>query len=124
MIQQEHDVLIANYTYYKIGGVARDVYFPRETSELLELTQELDARSTEYYVLGGGTNVLVGDGYWDGAVVITTSMDSIEAKYNNVVCGAGLPSTRVADAALEHEKTGLEFLYLLPGTIGGAHACV
>ena len=66
--------------------------------------------------------MLVGDGHWDGAVVMTAGMAGWEAAPGHLVCGAGLPSSKVAEIALEHSRTGLEFLYLLPGSIGGALA--
>ncbi len=73
-------------------------------------------------MLGGGSNVLVGDGFWDGAVIVTTRMDHWRAEDDRLVCGAGLPSSKVSEIARDHGKTGLEFLHLLPGTIGGALA--
>ncbi|HUT63188.1 MAG TPA: UDP-N-acetylmuramate dehydrogenase [Anaerolineae bacterium] len=122
MIQSENNIPLAPYTHYNIGGTAREVYFPADTSELLELFGEFTKNGTDYYILGGGSNVLVGDGYFDGAVIITTSMNHFEPLQYHITCGAGLQSSRIAEIALEHSKTGLEFLYLLPGTIGGALA--
>ena len=122
MNQPQKDIPLAHYTHYKIGGVAREVYFPRETSEVLELVQALRSNGTNYFVLGGGSNVLIGDSYWDGAVIITTEMNHFDIHPDKIICGAGLTTSRVAEVALEHAKTGLEFLFLLPGSIGGALA--
>jgi len=122
MIQSEKNLPIAPYTHYNIGGTAREVYFPADASDLLELFGEFTKNGTDYYILGGGSNVLVGDGYFDGAVIITTRMNHFEPFQDHITCGAGLQSSRIAEIALEHSKTGLEFLYLLPGTIGGALA--
>lgn len=122
MIQSQTYIQIAPYTSYKIGGVAREVYFPSNGQELHEILKTLTAASTPYYLLGGGSNVLVGDGFWDGAVIITTGMNGYDSRDDRIACGAGLQSSRVAEIALEHAKTGLEFLYLLPGSIGGALA--
>ena len=122
MIQSEKNLSIAPYTHYKIGGIAREVYFPADASELLELLRECTKNVTDFYILGGGSNVLVGDGYFDGAVIITTRMNHFEPLQDHITCGAGLQTSKIAEIALEHTKTGLEFLYLLPGTIGGALA--
>ena len=122
MIQSEKNISIAPYTHYKIGGIAREVYFPADASELLELLRECTKNATDFYILGGGSNVLVGDGYFDGAVIITTGMNHFEPLQDHITCGAGLQSSKIAEIALEHSKAGLEFLYLLPGTIGGALA--
>ena len=122
MIQPRNNISIAPYTYYKIGGVAREAFFPANAVEFHDVMVTLTQGSVPYYILGGGSNVLVGDGYWDGAVIITTGMVTFETFDDHITCGAGLDSSRVAEIALEHGKTGLEFLYQLPGTIGGALA--
>jgi UDP-N-acetylmuramate dehydrogenase len=122
MISPLTDISLAQYTYYRIGGVAREAYFPHTTQELTDVVMSLHGQETEFFILGGGTNVLVGDGYWDGAVIIMTQMDGFRVYDEFIECNAGISSTRVAEIALEHGKTGLEFLYLLPGTVGGALA--
>ena len=122
MIHTEKNISIAPYTHYRIGGVACDVYFPAGASELFELFREFEKKGTEYFILGGGSNVLVGDRYWDGAVIITRGMNGFETFNDHITCGAGLESSRIAEIALENARTGLEFLYLLPGSIGGALA--
>ncbi|MFC1528444.1 UDP-N-acetylmuramate dehydrogenase [Candidatus Latescibacterota bacterium] len=122
MIQSEKEVSVAQFTYYKIGGVAREVYFPETTSEMLELLQTLTSHGTKYFILGGGTNVLVGDEYWDGGVIVTSRINYFDAQNDRLVCGSGLESSRAAEIALEQAMSGFEFLYKLPGSIGGALA--
>ena len=122
MIEPCKNISIAPYTHYKIGGIAREAFFPANAVEFHDVMVTLTQGSVPYYILGGGSNVLVGDGYWDGAVIITTGMVTFETFDDHITCGAGLDSSRVAEIALEHGKTGLEFLYQLPGTIGGALA--
>jgi len=89
---------------------------------MLDVAQALHRRNVDWFILGGGSNVLIGDGPWDGAVIVTARMDSWEALDDRLVCQAGLPSSKTAEIALDHAKTGLEFLYRLPGSIGGALA--
>ncbi len=122
MIEAEHNVPLAEYTSYKIGGIARDVYFPENADELGDILALLTRNKTPFFMLAGGSNVLIGDGFWDGAVIIMTRMDSQTAAEDHLTAGAGLSSTRAAEIALDHGKSGLEFLYKLPGTIGGALA--
>ncbi len=118
----ERNLSLAPYTSYNIGGVAAEAHFPENTTELYDTVRKLDQRGIPWFMLGGGSNVLIGDGFWEGAVVITTRMDEWSASDDRLTCGAGLPSTRVAGIALDHERAGLEFLYRLPGFIGGALA--
>ncbi len=122
MIEPQRNVSIAPFTHYRIGGTAREMYFPETPAELHVILTRLRENREEYFVLGGGSNVLAGDGFWDGAVVVTTRLDRYETADGHLTCGAGLPSSRVAEIARDHARTGLEFLYLLPGSIGGALA--
>lgn len=122
MITPQHSVSLAEYTHYKIGGVARDVYFPSDCAEFLEAVTFLKQSGTPWFIIGGGSNILVGDGFWDGAVILTTGLNRVDAGEKHLICGSGVLSSDVADIALGHGKTGLEFLYRLPGTIGGAVA--
>ena len=101
MIKPQKNVLIAPYTSYKIGGVAREVYFPSNGQELHDVLETLAAASTPYYLLGGGSNVLVGDGFWDGAAIITAGMNGYEPHDDRIICGAGLASSRIAEIAFE-----------------------
>lgn len=122
MINPERNVSLAQYTHYKIGGVARETYSPATAKEFHEILQYFKESGTDYFILGGGSNTLVGDGYYDGAVVLTHRMDWHKTFDGYILCGAGMASSKIAEIALEHAKTGLEFLYLLPGSIGGALA--
>lgn len=116
----KHNISISPSTYYKIGGLARDVYFPENIEDIDNAYSSIIKDGYPFYILGGGTNVLVGDKYWDGAVISTLRMNYHISGQSSLICGAGLLSSKVAEIACEHSKTGLEFLYLLPGTIGGA----
>ena len=122
MIQPLNNIPIASYTYYNIGGPARELYFPHDAAELSEALERINNQNIPWYLLGGGSNVLVGDGFWDGAVIITTEMNGYEVFGDRITCGAGLESSKVSEIAFENDKTGLEFLYQLPGSIGGALA--
>lgn len=121
-VRHEHTISLAPFTSYGIGGTARDVFFPATAAELLAVLRSLADSDTPYFVLGGGTNVLVGDRFWDGAVIVTTALDETHEEGGGLACGSGLTATRVAEIARDRGMTGLEFLYLLPGTIGGAVA--
>ena len=122
MTEPVKNIALADYTYYRIGGIAREAYFPVDCGEFSETVDDLGRRGVPYFILGGGTNVLIGDGFFDGAVIITVRMNKYEARNDRLVCGAGLMSSDVAEIALAQGRTGLEFLYRLPGTIGGAIA--
>lgn len=70
-------------------------------------------------VIGNGSNLLVREKGIRG-IVIKNEISKIEWKNNEVIVGAGVPLAAIAYGALQKEKTGLEFVAGIPGTIGGA----
>ena len=65
---QEHEPMSA-HTTYKIGGTARWFIQPRSVTALMRIMQLLDAENIPWIVLGRGSNLLVPDGAWPGAVI-------------------------------------------------------
>lgn len=111
---------LAGYTTYAIGGPAEVAVLPRDADQLAAVVQTLDRARTPWVVLGGGSNVLISDAGVRGAVVITTGLDRLQTVGPSIVAGAGVQSHAIAEAALEAELQGAEFLAWLPGSLGGA----
>ena len=59
------------------------------------------------------------DGGIDGTVIITTKLNSVSVNGNTVTAAAGASLTSVAVAARDASLAGCEFLYGIPGTVGG-----
>lgn len=116
----ELDMPLAPHTHYGVGGPADLALFPEDGGEVARALELLREGECPVTVLGGGTNVLVSDAGVRGAVVLTTSLSSLEADGAEVTAGAGVQSDAVAAAARDAGLTGAEFLTCLPGTIGGA----
>ncbi|MDB4942238.1 MAG: UDP-N-acetylenolpyruvoylglucosamine reductase [Labilithrix sp.] len=64
-----HDIPLAELTTLRLGGPARRIVSPTSESELLEVLRGLDARGEPVLVIGGGSNLVVGDEGWPGTVV-------------------------------------------------------
>lgn len=79
-------------------------------------------QSVPYYIIGNGSNLLVGDEGIRGVVIqIGNDFGQIEIGEDQTIwVQAGCMLSKVANAALEHELTGMEFASGIPGTIGGA----
>ena len=74
-----------------------------------------------YFILGNGSNLLVGDGGYRGAVIqIYRNMSSVTVEGNEIRAQAGALLSAVAAAAKNASLTGFEFAGGIPGTIGGA----
>ena len=61
--------LLADHTTLRVGGPARRWVEATTLHELVEVVRTADAAGEPVLVLGGGSNVLVGDDGFDGTVV-------------------------------------------------------
>ena len=50
---------LKKYTTIKIGGIAKRLYIPESTDELIELINKLN--SSKLYIISGGSNLLIND---------------------------------------------------------------
>ena len=116
------DVPLAPLTTFKVGGPARHLVIATTNDELLQTVRDCDRRGEPCLVLGGGSNVLVGDDGFDGTVVrVATSGLSAEVSS----CGGALVTVAAGQVwddfvvhAIEQEWIGPEFLSGIPGLVG------
>jgi UDP-N-acetylmuramate dehydrogenase len=112
-------VKLRDYSYYRTGGRCRALYEPRSIEDLARIVTALNATQQAYFVLGGGTNSLVLDEDWPGAVIVFTRMRAIEIDGTRLICEAGADNSDIARAARDAGLEGLAWMYRLPGQIGG-----
>ena len=110
---------MSQHTSFRIGGPAKLYIVPKNALELSSSYKAASFLGVKTYVLGKGTNVLFDDEGYDGAVISTLLLDSIECDGCRIVCGAGYSMTGLSRFALEHSLCGLTFAYGIPGSVGG-----
>ena len=81
--------------------------------------KEAKAKKLKVFVLGGGTNLLIGDEGFDGLVLKPALMD-VRQKGNTLTVGSGVPMSKLLDYAAARALSNLEWAGGLPGTVGGA----
>jgi UDP-N-acetylenolpyruvoylglucosamine reductase len=116
------DEPLARHTTLRIGGPA-DIYVePSSEADLAAVLAYCHERSRPFFVLGRGSNLLVKDGGFRGAVVCVAHahFSRIEAAGQRLRCGAGARLKAVAIEARRNGLAGLEFLEGIPGSVGGA----
>lgn len=112
---------MTNHTSFKIGGNADIALTPPNEKALSEIIGQCKKCEIPYYILGNGSNLLVSDTGIRGAVIFTSAFNDIEQVDEfTVKCGAGVKNSQLCSFALEHSLTGFEFLWGIPGTVGGA----
>lgn len=112
---------VARYTTLKVGGDVRRLCQPSSTDELVELLDRLKQSGEPWFILGGGSNLLVSSQGFEGSVIRMTQMQRINKVDDAVIeadAGARLP--HLAKYAAASGLSGLEFAVGIPGTVGGA----
>ena len=118
----EYDVLMRRVTSMKVGGLATVFYTPSNERGLIARAAAFYRAKAPFIIFGNGTNIIVRDHGYPGAVISTKqALQGIEIRDNNsIVCGAGESLVRVCRFAAEHSLSGMEALSGIPGTVGGA----
>ena len=115
------DESMSKHTTFKIGGGADVIIQPGGANQLLAVIKLLKRFDIPYFVMGNGSNLLVGDKGIRGAVIkISSSMSECEVSGCTVTAEAGIKLSRLANTALNNGLAGLEFASGIPGTLGGA----
>ncbi len=106
----------ANLTWVNTGGLVK-VCEPKSNDEL----QKFLAKQIPYVPLGFGSNVIIPDEGSEKVMLKLTSMpNNIILQGNNLIIDAGTPNVMAIRFCISHNLSNLEFLYTIPGTIGGA----
>ena len=112
---------MASHTTFRIGGPADYFVMPETVEELAAVLKLCKEKSMPYFILGNGSNLLVGDKGFRGVVIqLYKNFDGVEISGTTVRAKAGAMLIRVAKEAGKAGLTGLEFASGIPGTIGGA----
>ncbi|MDR0875570.1 MAG: UDP-N-acetylmuramate dehydrogenase [Clostridiales Family XIII bacterium] len=115
--------LMRNHTTMRVGGPAEQYIEPNSEEDLIAGACEALRSGRQVFLLGNGSNVIVRDGGFAGAVFSTTSALSgilIDMDENTLRAGAGATLSSAARSAAKAGLTGLEELSGIPGTVGGA----
>ena len=115
---------LSQYTSLHVGGPAQKFVHATTEVELIAAIQEADSAREPLLVIGGGSNVLVGDAGFKGTVI------RVETKGNTYevdACSGGMITVAAGEDwdqfvawIMDKGFAGLETLSGIPGTVGGA----
>ena len=117
------DEPMGKHTTYRIGGPARWFVTVESLDALSTVLRECTRMEYPWTVVGQGSNLLVADSGYDGAVIVLSgefkdwSFDEDACRFT---AGAALSLARIVQEAYRRGVSGLEFAVGTPGTIGGA----
>lgn len=108
------------HTTFRVGGEAECMAVVETQDELSQLVSYLGRIEQEYFVLGNGSNLLVGDKGYRGIVVkLGPRLSAVRVEQDHIAAGAGALLSQVAFAARDAGLSGMEFAAGIPGSIGG-----
>jgi UDP-N-acetylmuramate dehydrogenase len=113
------DVPLAPYTTLGVGGPARWFTETAIEAEVLAAVRFARAQRVPYFILGGGSNLLVSDEGFPGVVIrIAAAVPELLAP-SQISAPAGADWDSVVRLAVDHNLAGIECLAGIPGTVGG-----
>ncbi|WP_315771399.1 MULTISPECIES: UDP-N-acetylmuramate dehydrogenase [unclassified Bradyrhizobium] len=112
---------LAPFTWFRVGGPAQVLFTPADANDLAYFLRRLPA-DLPVTVIGVGSNLIVRDGGVPGIVIrlAPRAFGEVKAEGDIVTAGTAALDKRVAEVAASANLAGLEFLFGIPGTIGGA----
>lgn len=116
------DELMKKHTTFRVGGPADWLVTPTEEEQIREVVNLLRTENVPYYVMGNGSNLLVGDKGYRGVIIqLGKNLSQIRMTEEGVLYAqAGALLSKIAAEALAQSLTGFEFASGIPGTLGGA----
>ncbi len=113
------NVFLKKYTTFQIGGPAKYFYIAKSKAELIKAAKQAKKINLPFFVLGGGSNLLINDKGFSG-LVIKNEARGFKVKKEKIIAESGAVLDRVIKAAVRAGLSGLEELSGIPGTLGGA----
>jgi len=123
MLNIQQNIRLSSHTTFHIGGPAKHFVEVGDIEEMQEALRYAQKNRLNFFILGGGSNILVSDQGFDGIVIkdrilnyeVRATEDGIEAEI-----GSGLSLNNVVRMAAADGFIGLEWAAGIPGTLGGA----
>lgn len=114
------NVVLAPFTTFRIGGQARFFIVAKTGDEVVEAVEYAKSHAIPFFILGGGSNILVSDNGFSGLVIKIECNDFRHEGKGRVVCRPGLITSRLIQYAKKEGLGGIEFMAGIPGTVGAA----
>lgn len=108
------------HTTFKTGGEAEVFIKAHNIDDIKKVTNICKEKSIPLFILGGGANILVSDKGIPGVTLFLGELADYTISNSEIVAQAGISVNTMCEAALDHKLSGLEYIYGMPGSLGGA----
>jgi UDP-N-acetylmuramate dehydrogenase len=117
------NVLLKDLTTFKVGGNARFFVAVQNESDLVDAVRFAHNHNVPFFVLGGGSNIVISDQGFGGLVIkmeIGGFAIDEEGSATFVTVGAGESWDATVEKSVIAGLSGIENLSHIPGTVGAA----
>ena len=117
--QMKFDEKLSSFTWFGVGGDAEILFTPDNINRVINFIKD-KPKNLRVFIIGAGSNILIRDNGIKGISLLTKNLNNITMDEKGVITAeSGANDIQVARFARENERTDLEFLVGIPGTIGG-----
>tara|TARA_B110000090_G_scaffold53439_1_gene61048 strand:+ start:418 stop:1311 length:894 start_codon:yes stop_codon:yes gene_type:complete len=117
--QMKFDEKLSSFTWFGVGGDAEILFTPDNIDRVINFIKD-KPKNLRVFIIGAGSNILIRDNGIKGISLLTKNLNNITMDEKGVITAeSGANDIQVARFARENERTDLEFLVGIPGTIGG-----
>jgi UDP-N-acetylmuramate dehydrogenase len=117
--EAKRDVLLKNYTTFKIGGPAKYFFVAKTKDDLIKAISVAKRFNLPFFILGSGSNILISDKGFKG-LVIKNETRNFKIKKERIIAESGAIFDRIILNVIQAGLSGLEKGSGIPGTLGGA----
>ena len=114
------NVDLKKYNTYGIGGIAKYMVFPSSEEKLVKLLHYIKNEKMSWFILGGGSNVLLPDEDYDGVIINLKELNNYEFDKDIINAESGISLGKLVNVMLDAGYTNLSSLMGIPGLLGGA----
>ncbi len=115
------DISLKKYNTYRLDVKCGYLIYPGTVEELTNLLKYLKENNINYFILGGGSNIILAKPYFD-VVIKLDKLNNIEIKDNIVIAEAGVSLIYLANLCMNNNLNGLAFAGGIPGMVGASTA--
>ena len=111
---------LKKYNTYGIGGISKYLVMPEDIDDLSSLIKYLNKENIPWYVLGGGSNVILPDEDFDGVIIKLDKLNRVVIDNDIIIAESGVSLGMFVNTLLDHGFVNYAHLMGIPGTLGGA----
>lgn len=113
------NISLSDYSSFRIGGRAKYFFLANNEKDLVLAIKAAKKKRLPFFVLGGGSNLLISDKGFKG-LVIKIQNTKYQILNTKIITEAGVSLSLLLNETIKRNLTGLEWAAGIPGTVGGA----